>query len=77
MTYPIEKCKTCERFNHSTGKFRNKLRCMVDCEEYQEYQSIKIFEYNRAVSDDGFDTEVMYEHNQEVFGSGWKNEFQR
>lgn len=72
MTYPIEKCKTCERFNHSTGKFRNKLRCMVDCEEYREYQSIKMFEYNRAVSDDNFDTEVIYEHSQEVFGSGWK-----
>lgn len=72
MTYPIEKCRTCEKYDHTNKRMRNKLRCMVGCEEYIQDQSKKAFEYNRAVSGDKFDTEEIYEHGQKVFGSGWK-----
>ena len=72
--YPIEKCKTCDKFDHENQKMRNKLRCMITCEELQKEQSRKAFEYNRAVSGDDFDTQELFEHGKKVFGSGWKVE---
>lgn len=67
----IEKCKGCNRFNSEKGVMRNKLWCMLGCEEYQKYQSRKAFEYNKSVSGEEFDTRVLYEHGNEVYGSGW------
>ena len=72
--YPIQKCKKCERYDETNHRMKNKLRCMLSCKEYQEDQSRRAFEYNRAVSGDSFDTETMYEHGKRVFGSGYKNE---
>jgi len=43
---------------------------MFSCDELQTYQAKKAFQYNRAVSGDSFDTEVMYEHGKKVIGSG-------
>jgi len=68
--YPIDKCKTCDRYDHSNMRQKNKLRCMFSCDELQTYQAKKAFQYNRAVSGDSFDTEVMYEHGKKVIGSG-------
>lgn len=70
--HPIEKCKTCERYDHVNHKMMNKLRCMTGCDEYMLDQSIRAYNYNRVVSGENFDTEVMYEHGKKVFGSGWK-----
>lgn len=70
----IDKCNTCSRYDHKNNRMRNKLRCMIECEEFQLDQARRIFEYNRAVSGDNFDTEPIYEHGNQVFGSGWKNE---
>ncbi len=66
-----DKCKTCEKYDKSNHKMKNKLRCMFDCKEYQTEQARRAFEYNRAVSDDNFDTEPLYEHGKKVFGSGY------
>lgn len=74
MTYPLEKCKTCDRFNHDTGKMRNKLICTFFCEEYRICQEKKAIEFNRAVSLDDFDEKKIYQHSTLVFGSGWKND---
>lgn len=70
--YPIEKCKSCDRYNHDKMCMRNKLRCMFKCEEYIANQSRRIFAYNRAVSGEEFDTTEMFEHGKKVVGSGWK-----
>ena len=74
MLYPIEKCRTCEKYDHVNKRMRNKLRCMVGCEEFKEDQTRKAFEYNRAVSGEEFDTKELYEHGNKIFGSGWKGE---
>ena len=74
IDYPIEKCKSCEKYDHINHKMRNKLRCMFACEDYKLDQSIRILQYNRAVSGDEFDNETMYEHGKKVYGSGWKKE---
>lgn len=70
----IEKCNTCSLFDTETNTTKNKLRCIFGCEEYKMEQARKIFEYNRSVSGDNFDTEVLYQHSTPVYGSGWKNE---
>ena len=70
--YPTEKCKNCAKFDHEKQRMRNKLRCMFMCDEYEKVQSQKIFEYNRAVSDENFDTQELFEHGKKVFGSGWE-----
>ena len=70
----IEKCNTCSEYDHKNDCMRNKLRCMFKCEDLKLFQARRAFEYNRAVSGDNFDTEPMYEHGKQVFGSGWKNE---
>lgn len=71
--YPIEKCKSCDKFNHDKKCMKNKLRCMFKCEEYISDQSRKSFEYNRTVSGEEFDTKELYEHGKKVAGSGWKS----
>jgi len=73
--YPIEKCKNCNRFNHEEGKMKNKLKCMFSCEDYILDQSTKAFEYNRSVSGEEFDKEIIYEHGKKVFGSGWNKDW--
>ena len=70
----IEKCKTCPRYDHDNDRYRNKLWCIFSCEDFQTDQARKIFEYNRAVSGEEFDTKELYEHGKKVSGSGWKNE---
>ena len=72
MNYPIEKCKMCERYNHEEDKMRNKLRCMVGCKEYMQHEAQKAYKYNRAVSGEEFDAEILYEHGSVVLGSGAK-----
>lgn len=67
---PIDKCNDCPRYNKELGRQRNKLRCMVGCKPYIEYQEMKAIEYNRAVSGEDFDTEEIYEHGNKVLGSG-------
>lgn len=69
----IEKCKECKNWDIDDSKPKNKIKCVFSCDEYQEYQSRKIFEYNRAVSGDEFDTTELHEHGKKVYGSGWKN----
>jgi hypothetical protein len=70
----IEKCDACSRYDHKNDRMKNKLKCMFQCEEYKLDQARRAFEYNRVVSGDNFDTEIMYEHGKQVFGSGCKNE---
>ena len=72
--YPTKKCIKCDKFNHEKQRMRNKLRCMFMCDEYEKVQSRKIYEYNRAVSGDDFDTQELFEHGKKVFGSGWKGQ---
>ena len=74
IDYPIEKCKSCKKYDNINHKMKNKLRCMFYCEDYLEDQAKKILQYNRAVSGDEFDTEIIYEHGKKVYGSGWKEE---
>lgn len=69
----IEKCKTCNKYNHKKDCIKNKLWCMFGCDDYMREMDRRIFEYNRTVSGDNFDTEVLHEHGKEVYGSGWKN----
>ncbi len=68
----IEKCKTCESFNHDTGKMRNKLRYMFMCEDYQKEQHRQAMIYNRSVCGEEFDSKPLYEHGNRVYGSGLK-----
>lgn len=46
---------------------------MFGYDDYMREMDRRIFEYNRTVSGDNFDTEVLHEHGKEVYGSGWKN----
>ncbi len=73
MDYPINKCKSCVRYDHENYKMKNKLRCMFSCNEYMIYLKRKAIEYNRAVSSDDFDTNEIFEHGKKVVGSGWKD----
>lgn len=70
--YPIEQCKSCDRYDHVNHKMKNKLKCMVGCDEYAIDQTRRIYEYNRAVSGEDFDTEPIYEHGNQVFWSGYR-----
>ena len=68
----ISKCEYCKNYDHKNDKTKNKLRCMVSCDDLQQFQTQQAFEYNRAVSNGNFDTEKQYEHGKEIFGSGVK-----
>ena len=70
--YPIEKCKTCDRYNHQEHRRKNKLRCMFTCDEYMEEMARRAMAYNIAVSGEDFGTHAEYEHGTKVFGSDWK-----
>ena len=70
----IDKCNTCSEYDHKNDCMRNKLRCIFKREDLQLDQARKAFEYNRAISGDNSDTELIHEHGKQVFGSGWKNE---
>lgn len=48
---PIEKCKSCERYDHERGKTRNKLYCTFSCEEYKTEMMIRAIAYNKGVLD--------------------------
>jgi hypothetical protein len=74
MNYPIEDCKKCDKYDHEKHKMRNIQRCMFTCLEYQKEQERRMFEYNRAVSGDSYDSTSLYEHGKKVVGSGWKHE---
>lgn len=67
---PIEKCITCERYDHEQGRMKNRLRCTFGCEDYKQKCASSAIAYNRAVSGEEYDYKVLYEHGKKVFGSG-------
>lgn len=68
--YLIPECKNCEYYNHEENRPRNRLRCMLDCDGYQQDQAQRMYSYNMLVSGEDFTKEEMYEHGLKVFGSG-------
>ena len=65
-------CRGCEFYNEEADDTKNWIRCVFGCEDYIRLANAKAYAYNKAVSGDDFETEVIYEHGHKVYGSGSK-----
>lgn len=57
----IDKCDTCERYNHEKDCMRNELRCMFTCDDLIKYQTEQAAMYEAWCEQNGIAPERWWD----------------
>ena len=57
----IDKCGTCERYDHGNDRMRNELQCMFACEDLIQYQTELAVMYEAWCEQNGISPERWWD----------------